>query len=80
MVVRDDPDSSWKIIGALLEDHLVVDDGSETESKTPLIWKRRSRITPHTHTIFIRSSLIISTRPRYSPGKKKKPTHFFAFS
>jgi hypothetical protein len=35
MVVRDDPDSSWKIIGALPEGHLVVDDGSETESQTP---------------------------------------------
>jgi E3 ubiquitin-protein ligase UBR7 len=35
MVVRDDPDSSWKIIGALPEDHLVVDDGSETEGQNP---------------------------------------------
>jgi hypothetical protein len=35
MVVRDDPDSSWKFIGALLEVHLVVDDGSKTESKNP---------------------------------------------
>jgi len=65
MVVCDDPDSSWKIIGVLLEDHLVVDDSSETESQTPLMWKHRPESHIHTYTTFIRkdtsssSSMII---------------------
>lgn len=34
MVVRDDPDSSWGIIGALQEDILVTDDGPAAEGTT----------------------------------------------
>jgi E3 ubiquitin-protein ligase UBR7 len=36
MVVRDDPESSWKVIGVLQEDDLVVDVGPEAEEKIPV--------------------------------------------
>ncbi|KAH9965305.1 hypothetical protein BC827DRAFT_1265323 [Russula dissimulans] len=35
MVVREDPDSSWRIIGALQDDDLVVDDGPGEKGKNP---------------------------------------------
>ncbi|KAI9454425.1 hypothetical protein F5148DRAFT_1229582 [Russula earlei] len=35
MVVRDGPDSQWKIIGFLQDDVVGVDDGPETEGKSP---------------------------------------------
>jgi hypothetical protein len=48
MVVRNDSDSSWNIIGALPEDRLVVDDGSETESPNPA--PVEASLPNHTHT------------------------------
>jgi E3 ubiquitin-protein ligase UBR7 len=35
MVVRDNPDSSWGIIGALQEEDLVIDDGPAAEGTIP---------------------------------------------
>lgn len=49
MVVRDDPDSSWGIIGALQEEDLAIDDGPAAEgtiSETPESNHTRPPIQP----------------------------------
>jgi E3 ubiquitin-protein ligase UBR7 len=50
MVVREGPDVSWKVIGALQESDLVVDVGSEAEGKIPARVEAPDPDHAHTHT------------------------------
>lgn len=61
MVIRDDPESSWKVIGVLQEGDLVVDVGPEAEEKIPA--HPEASDSDHAHTLATTQSLSGDTSP-----------------